>query len=239
MNFSKITTKTARLALLSALTVMAIVSVSQHAAAQLVIDNFSSGFYSKSLSTGSAYDTQTGTMAGGSRTVYLGVCEPTNPCDGNPFEQPNSYQIKKATKTTPNILIFNTGYDSDANLQIAYGDSGTMLLDLSPYDRIRLYFNGADQVVNFNLAVYYDGTYSSIGCNITNPGEPDAAFTVDLPFANFSGGDDFSDVNLMGFAFGVSQGTGTGVDWGITSIQAVNGVTGNPVICGSSGSVTK
>jgi hypothetical protein len=140
----KITMKTARLAFLSALTVMAVVSVSQHAAAQLVIDDFSSGFYTKTLSKGSATDTQTGTMAGGSRMIIFGVCEPTNPCATNPYEQPNSYQIKKATQTTPNILIFNTGYKSDADLLLYYGEGSPMSLDLSSYDRIRLFFDGAN-----------------------------------------------------------------------------------------------
>jgi hypothetical protein len=241
MNFRKITSNTSRLAFLSALTVMAIISVSQHAAAQLVIDDFSSGFYTKSLSTGTATDTQTGTMAGDSRLTILTVCEPTNPCTTDPYEQPNSYQIKKATKTTANILIFNTGYKSDASLEVVYGDGNPMSLNLSPaYDRIRLYFDSADGGgVNMNINVNSGAETSSLGCNFNDPNGPQGAFTVDFPFANFIGDADFSNITAIGFSFNGAQGLYTGEDWGITSIQAVDGVTGNPIICGSSGDVSK
>jgi len=236
MTFTKLTPKTARFAFLSAIAIAAIVSVSQHAAAQLVIDDFSSGFYGTTLTKGTAGDTQTGTMAGGSRYTYLAVCDPTNPCSGDPFEQPNSYQVKKATKTTPNILIFNTGYKSDAWLSVVYGDNGNMNLALSPtYDRIRLYFNGADQFINFNLVVFTDGAFSGLGCNFNQPTGANTAFTVDLPFANFGGDADFGDITTMNFEFDASQGNATGEDWALTSIQAVLGGQAD-VTCGGSGS---
>jgi len=230
--------KTTRFAFLSAIAVTAIVSVSQHAAAQLVIDDFSSGFYGKTLSTGTATDTQTGTMAGGTRETDINVCVPASTCPSyNPFDQPNSYQIKKATKTTPAVLIFNTGYQSLADLQVFYGLGSPMNLDLSSYDRIRVYFNGADQLVNLNLVVSTNGPWSALGCNFTDPyTSPISAFTVDLPFANFSSnggaGADFSDLTLMDFEFDASQGYATGEDWAVTSFQAVLGGTAD-VTCGS------
>jgi len=201
------------------------------ASAQLVIDDFSTGAFSKTLTQGSGYYPQTGTMAGGSRVIYLGVCG--TPCSTDPFEQPNSFQVRKSTGGEPSALIFNTGYKSDAQLQVVYGEGKPMNLDLSKsYDRIRLYFDGADQFINFNLTVYTNGPYSSIGCNFNQPTGPGAAFTVDLPFTNFGGSADFSDITAMNFEFGVSQGNATGEDWALTAIEAVNGGTAD-VTCGT------
>jgi hypothetical protein len=193
------------------------------------IDDFSSGFYSKSLSQGGpVYDTQTGTMVGGSRITILGVCNPSNPCKTDPYEQPNSYQIKQATSTTANILIFNTGYKSDAALEVVYGDGTPMSLNLSPqYDRIRLYFDSADGGgVNMNINVFDGTSYNSLGCNFTDPNGPQKSFAVDFPFANFSNGNSgFGTVTAIGFSFDGAQGVYSGEDWGITSIQAVLGGT--------------
>jgi len=206
------------------------------------IDDFSSGFYSKSLSTGTASKTQNGTMVGNSRLTILTACEPTNPCSTDPYEQPNSYQIKKATETTSNILIFNTGYKSNATLEVTYGDGDPMNINLSPqYDRIRLYFDSADGGgVNMNINVYTESDpYSPLGCNFTDPNGPQAPFTVDFPFANFIGGyAGFGNVTAIGLEFNGAQGLYTGEDWGITSIQAVLGGTAD-ITCGSSQSVSK
>ncbi len=239
MNFrnittKKITTKTARFAFLLALTVMAVVSVSQQAAAQFVIDDFSSGFYTKTLSKGTATDTQTGTMAGSSRMIIFGVCEPTNPCAGDPYEQPNSYQIKKATKTTPNIFIFNTGFQSDADLLLYYGEGNPMSLDLSSYDRIRLFFAGANlEGLNFNAAVHNDGSSGSVGCNFVPPNGQQNSFTVDIPFANLGISLPLEDVTSILFEFDAAQGINSGEDWAITSIQAVSGSAGGDIQCGT------
>jgi len=238
MNFSKITTKTittktARVAFLSAVAVMAIVSVSQHAAAQQVIDEFTSGLYNKSLSTGTVTNTQTGTMAGGSRMIIFTACEPANPCAADPYGQPNSYQIKKVTKTT-GIFIFNTGYKSAADLLLYYGVGSPMSLDLSAYDRIRLFFDGANlEGVNFNFEVNNDGSSGAVGCNFTDPNGQQNPFTVDIPFANLGIPTPLGDVTSMLFEFDAAQGINTGADWAITSIQAVSGATGGDIQCGS------
>jgi len=233
MNLRKLTMKTTRRAFLSAFVVIAVVSVSQLAAAQMVIDNFSTGAYAKTLTKGIDNNTQTGSMAGASRYTVLSVCEPDNCADYNPFRQPNSFQVRPATKSTPSALIFNTGYKSDANLQVIYGGGSPMNLNLSPtYDRIRLYFDGADQGINFALTVYTGGPYSSIGCNFVDPAGDLKPFTVDLPFANFGGSADFSDITEMDFEFDLSQGLYTGEDWALTSIQAVLGGQAD-ITCGS------
>jgi len=221
INFAKLT-----------LAVAAVLVISSFAAAQkpLTIDSFSSGFYTKTLTQGSGYYTQTGNMAGGSRDVYLGVCG--DPCTANPFGQPVTFQVKKAANGEPNALIFDTGYKANGNLQVIYGEGGNMNLNLSPYDRFRLYFDGADQGINFDMIVYTDGNYSSTGCNFNDPGLL-TNFTLEVPFEYITGDADFTDITAVGFSFDVAQGSG-GEDWAVTYIEAVNGTIGgnSNIICG-------
>ena len=86
--------------------------------------------------------------------------------------------------------------------------------------------------MNINV---FDGTsYNSLGCNFTDPNGPQKPFAVDFPFANFSNGNSgFGTVTAIGFEFDGAQGVYSGEDWGITSIQAVNGGTAD-VTCPNS-----
>jgi len=135
MNSSKLTMKTTRFAFLSALAVAAIVSVSQNAAAQLTIDDFSTGAYSKTLKTGSDTHLQTGTMLGDSRYTLFVSC-PSAHCNGggkgsNPYDQPNSFDVKPLSKST-GIVILNSGYMTYTMLDLGYGYGSPMNEPLSP-----------------------------------------------------------------------------------------------------------
>jgi hypothetical protein len=208
---------------------VAVAMITQLSRAQLTLDDFSSGPYQKTLKSGSDNNFQLGAMIGGSRETTFVACSPAPKCAVvNPFGQPSSFQIRSKTRTTPNVLIFNTGYKSEAFLAVGYGFSLPMRLDLSEsYDRIRVTFDGVDGAVNFNLTVWSNAgsVYSQLGCNFTDPGSQ-TSFTVDFPFASFvpgggSEGADFSGLTNMQFLFDGAQGAAAGEDWAVTSLQAI------------------
>jgi hypothetical protein len=208
-----------------ALAIAAVLTISQFAAAQLVLEDFSTGPYQKTLKTGHDSNTQTGKMVGGSRNTIFVSC-PDAGCAGggvgdNPFNQPNSFQIKVKTKTTPSALIFNSGYRTYPVLSLGYGYGAPMMIDLSAsYDRIRLNFDGANQVINFNLLVFSSIGYSQTGCNIVAPAFM-TPFTIDFPFVYFTSGADFSAVNYMVLEFDVGGGPNMEADFALTSIEAI------------------
>ncbi|MGA2002699.1 MAG: hypothetical protein ABSG70_04920, partial [Terriglobales bacterium] len=207
------------------LAIAAFLTVSTLASAQLVLDDFSTGPYQKTLKTGHDTNTQTGKMAGGSRATDYVSC-PDAGCAGggagdNPFDQPNSFQIKPKTKTTPSALIFNSGYKTYPVLYLSYGYGSPMTIDLSSsYDRIRLNFDGENQVINFNLLVFSSSGYSQTGCNIVAPGYM-TPFTIDFPFVDFTSGADFSAVNYMVLEFDVGGGPNMQADFAVTSFEAI------------------
>ncbi|MGO8986762.1 MAG: hypothetical protein ACLPHI_05225 [Terriglobales bacterium] len=217
-----VTVKCSRFAKL-ALAIIAIVTLSQFAAAQLLLDDFSTGKYEKSLKSGTDTNTQSGTMIGGNRETEFFVCPP-GPCGSyNLFAQPASFQVRPKTKTTSSALIQSAGYKVSPRLDVFYGSSAPLNLDLSSlYDRFRLTFDGSDLGVNFNILVWTGGLYSQTGCNID---ASITSFTIDFPFANFTPGQgtpgaDFSDLTLMDFIFQSDSGIG-GNSWAVTSFQAI------------------
>jgi hypothetical protein len=222
------------------LALVAVVTITQQSRAQLTVDDFSSGAYQKTLKSGSDNNFQFGGMVGGSRATTFVACSPASKCAVvNPFGQPSSFQIRPKTKTTPNVLIFNSGYKSEAFLAVGYGFSSPMSLDLSgSYDRIRVTFDGVDGAVNFNLTVWSNAgsVYSQLGCNFTDP-SLQTAFTVDFPFAKFvpgggSKGADFSGITNMQFLFDGAQGASAGEDWAVTSLQAIRiGAPAGDITC--------
>jgi hypothetical protein len=205
----------------------------QYAAAQLTLDDFSTGPDQQTLKTGENRNTQMGNMWGGSReTIYVSC--PNKHCSGggvgdNPFHQPNSFEIRNGNGIIPSALIFNSGYKTYPDLSLRYGYAKPMNEDLaSKYDRIRVNFDGASQSVNFDIQVFSNNgsLYSELGCNLASPGGFMTAFSADFPFKNFKAGTgtpgaDFKGVTNMIFEFGESEGPNMEADYAVTSIQAV------------------
>jgi hypothetical protein len=200
-----------------------LLSISKLAAAQLLLDDFSTGKYGKQLLSGSNTNSQTGSMIGGTRETVFFVCPP-GPCGAyNRFGQTGSFQVRAKTKTTPSALIYNSGYKVSPRLDVFYGSGAPMNLDLSTlYDRFRVTFDGSDLSVNFNIVAWTGTLYSQTGCNI----DPSiTSFTIDFPFANFAPGGgtpgaDFGGVTLLDFIFQSGSAIG-GNDWAVTSFQAI------------------
>jgi hypothetical protein len=217
-----LTMKHARFAKL-AMAILAILTISQLAVAQLVLDDFSTGKYQKTLKSGTDANTQSGSMIGGNRATSFFVCPP-GPCGSyNVFAQPGSFQVRPKTKSSPSALIQSAGYKASPRLDVFYGSTAPLNLDLSSqYDRFRLSFDGSDLSVNFNILVWTGGLYSQTGCNI----DPSiTSFTIDFPFANFTPGQgtpgaDFSNLTLMDFIFQSDSAIG-GNSWAVTSFTAI------------------
>ena len=109
--------KNMRLAKL-AVAIVAIATISPLVAAQLVLDDFSTGKYQKTLKSGTDTNTQSGSMIGGNRTTEFFVCPP-GPCGSyNVFGQPGSFQVRPKTKGTPSALIQSAGYKVSPRLDV-------------------------------------------------------------------------------------------------------------------------
>jgi hypothetical protein len=201
---------------LAAVLLMAVVAPFSAQAQNLTIDNFSTAPYKKQLMSGSDQHTQAGTMLGGSRYTDFVVCEPT-PCH-TAFNQPGSFQIRPDRRGT-SALIHSAGYKVYPRLVVEYGAANPLQLNLSgSYDRLRVNFDGSDQVVNFNIVVFSPSGYYQSGCNLdlgTNP------VSVDFPLADFSNsGGDFTNVSTIAYVMQTGSAVGAN-DWAITSFEAV------------------
>jgi hypothetical protein len=289
-----------------AMAASAVIAISPFAVAQLVLDDFSTGPYQKTLSSGANTNIQYGSMVGDSRETTLNVCPPEqcnprpqvvsqdgsmvgdsretalnvcppeqcnprpqvvsqdgsmvgdsretalNVCppeqcnprpqvvsqDGNAggFKQSVSFHIMGKTKSSPAALVYSSGYKTDGYLDVFYGKSTPLNLDLaSTYDRIRLNFDGA-QFVNFNIVIYTNGLYSASGCNLADhtDGKP---FSVDFPFADFTpgkgtAGADFRNLTQIALLFANSEGRHSSEDFAVTSVQAIpTGVPAADITC--------
>jgi hypothetical protein len=191
------------------LSVLAIATLCQGVAvAQLTIDDFSTGTYKKTLSTSSDDHTVTGTMIGGERNTYFRICQQI-PCtvDENEFAQSATFQTRPSKKAgVPSALIMSSGYKTFPLIQIFWGIDGQnhvvpLHLNLSPYDRLRVSFDGLTEVLNFNLQLYTPTGNGQIGCNLLPVQPVQPPYTVDFPLADFTlvGGTniDFRDITYM------------------------------------------
>jgi hypothetical protein len=204
------------------------------AGAQLLIDDFSSGPYKKTLPTKTAVtdiSVQKGKMLGGVRETQYLVCHQV-PCNTaeNEFGQTAGFQIRPSKNAdVPSALIFSAGYKTFPRLDVFYGVNGDIVplhLNLTPYDRLRVSFDGLNSVVNFNLQLYSPTGNGQLGCNLSSPSS--LPFTVDFPLANFASPEtiELSDITYMNM---ISQSGGVG-DLGtmalaITRFEAVPATT--------------
>lgn len=194
----------------------ALVAATLCSAQNLTIDNFSTGPYKKQLASGTNQTSQAGTMLGGSRLTDFLVCDPV-PCH-TVFKQTASFQILPNKKGT-SALIQSAGYKTFPRLVVEYGVATPLHLNLSgSYDRLRVNFDGIDQVLNFNILAFSDGGYNQTACNLlpsTNP------VSVDFPLIDFANsGGDFTDVTRLLFEFQSGSAIG-GNDWAVTSFEAL------------------
>jgi hypothetical protein len=186
-------------------------------AAQLTIDDFTTGPKVSFLFSGTDSGIQAGSMVGGFRRTNFLVAP-------FPVVHPGLLQIRSGGP-----LIVSCGYKVAHRLDIGYGLDGNggnvpLNLDLSAYNRLVVDFDASDAGLNFNIVLFWaSGAFYAIqGFNL---GASNVPFSVNFPFADFIPGVpsvplDVSDIDYIA----VIAQTGTPIgsnDYAITSIKAV------------------
>jgi len=158
---------------------------------------------------------------GGTRTISLSIL-----ADNNEFNQLSEVQTKpSASSSVPSALIFSPGYKVFGALELGYGltDAGVppLNLNLTQYDRLRFYFDGLSNGLNFNVEANYGSSYFDCGINIFGPYY--SPFTVDFPFSQFTPGSaaDWSTIEYIIAEF--QQADGPLSQMAITNIEAILG----------------
>jgi hypothetical protein len=186
----------------------------------LLIDDFTTGPHQVTLPHGMSSrsedetDVQSGSMIGGFRkTAFL--------IPSNPFNQHGTLDIRRGGP-----MLVDMGTRVSHRLELVYGfDSkgevvAPLNLNLSDYDRFRLNFDSNDLDLNFNMLVHSNSgaTHSVYKTTIhanTNP------FAVGIPFGEFTGAADFTDVDLIVLVFQSSSAMGSN-DFAVRSLVATH-----------------
>jgi hypothetical protein len=186
----------------------------------LSLDNFKTGPGKVGpIASGNKTGSQTGIgIIGGTRTTELSFS------GLNEFARKASVRFRPSSKPeVPSAMLWSVGYKAYPRIDLVYGSSTAPLsLNLSGYDRLRVSFDGLQQLLNFNVTVF-DSSYigGSIGCNIHFIN--DAPLTVDFRFADISRGDggqmNWTAIEILDFVF---QGGNLGSpNLAVTSIMAI------------------
>jgi hypothetical protein len=177
------------------------------AAAQLLVDDFTTGPYGVRRSSGTVSALQTGAMLGGTRTIWLQVA-------GNPLGQQAGVSAGRGR------FIVNQDTEVTSRVELFYGATAAGLtpldLDLTAYDRIRVRFRSNFQVLNFNILAFTSPVgYNQLGYNVTPAWGP---FDQDFLFSDFiDNGGDWADTDYLWLIFQTwSPGGG---DFAIESVE--------------------
>jgi hypothetical protein len=149
-------------------------------AQDLSLDNFATGAGKISATTGTHEATQTGSgIIGGNRNITL-----ASPSGANEFQQPIQVQVlPSTTSSVPSAFLWDVGYGAIARIDMIYGNTTSLGLNLTAYNRFRISFNGLSSTLNFNIVVWQSNNVaSSNACNLLVDEEP---FTVDMYLAGF------------------------------------------------------
>lgn len=189
-------------------------------AADFSLDNFATGPGKVSGVTGTHNGTETGTgIIGGSRSITLTI----GGASDNPYQQPIQVQVLPSTAAgTPSALVWSVGYGSLPRIDLEYGATNSLALNLTAYNRLRVSFQGLSNVLNFNIAAWQasnnEGT--AVGCNLAAYSAP---FTVDFPLSDFilKGKElDWSNIEAFDIIFQGGSATGS-PSLAITGFSAV------------------
>src|SRR5262245_17621804 len=186
---------------------------------RLVIDDFKTGEYLKTLSNDQeiAYRTGTG-IAGGVRQTFLFVGP------GNQYNQPTTLHIRNNGP-----MIIDSGLKSFFGLFLSYGytingEPNPLNLDLSAYDRFRIRFDSSDLEMGYGILIYdRNGNQSNLDGTDSTASRL-SEFNADLHFADFSPGYpnpiDWDHIDFIGVLF-QSGSAIAGNDFAVKSILAI------------------
>jgi hypothetical protein len=172
-------------------------------AQDLSLDNFATGAGKIEAKTGTHQATQNGHgIVVGARTIVLTISSQTN--SGNEFDQPIEVAVEPSKNTSvPSAFLWTVGYGALPRIDLIYGNSAPLALNLTPYDRLRVTFAGLTNALNFNIVAWQsNGVAGSAGCNLS---PFSGVFTVDFALSAFvlNGGGpvDWSNIETLDIVF--------------------------------------
>jgi hypothetical protein len=177
------------------------------AAHALTLDNFTTGNYQFSASSGTTDAVQSGTMLGGQRdTRFIVTNDPAHP------NSPSSVSIADGS------LDLNGGPWSNVRLEVGYGYGGNVDLDLTTESGILTHFLTNDHTLNYNILLFdTSNRYRQFGVNLAAQESP---FDSYAPFSGFTtnpGGFDMGHVAIAVLVFQTQRNH----DFSISSVEAV------------------
>ena len=151
-------------------------------AAQMLMNDLTSGSYAVSIRSGDVGAIRSGTMLGGNRHTHLIVGDEL----ANPLQQPGGLEILSS-----GYLVVNGGLQVYPRVEVTYGvdeigQNAPLNENLAMAgDRFRLHFDAADRGLNVNVVVFTGTSYALLGYNLPPSNQ---AFTTDFPFEDFEEG---------------------------------------------------
>ncbi|HRJ27768.1 MAG TPA: PEP-CTERM sorting domain-containing protein [Fimbriimonadaceae bacterium] len=192
------------------------VAVASGANAAILIDDFTTGNYTKVLTTGNDYASQNGAMLGGDRGTFLAVLS-------NPLGVSLNFTVGSG------FYIADAGSRLAYNVSVGYGytlvgggTSGSFAFDdlnanFGGQDRFRLWFESNDLNLGLEVGVRSGGTFYTHTRTIAG-GFPNTPFTEDILFTSAGlGGVNWADVDQVYLSF---TNTPSG-DFALTRFEAV------------------
>ena len=178
---------------------------------KVVIDDFTTGPYSKTTTTAFEQVPQSGGMVGNTRCIVLDASL-------NPYTRPNTVTVDGGH------LFVETGVAVGHAVMLLYGVDGAcantpMDLNLKGTDRFRLDFEQLDLPLAGALAVWSPTGIGSVPICMEGVA-PSTAFTCDMPFSQFTGEVDWEHIQYIALVL-ESGGSIFSHDYALKSITAV------------------
>lgn len=169
-----------------------VLATSAHAA--IVIDDFSTGPYSASLSNlASDAALQSAAVPGGTRATQVSIT-------ANPISQTARFDISGGLLTLNGDIFVQTFSGLAYGFEAAGPDD--LNLNLSGDDRFRLNFLANDLPLNLTMQVTTNGVVTATAPQVV-PGGITSITAIDVPFSAFAGAN-FSDIDQIRFLFSTS-----------------------------------
>jgi hypothetical protein len=209
--------------------VLASAGAARPAGAQILIDDFSHGYFRKSVTAPNSIITP---ITIGHR-ILGGARETSLQLGPNPYGMTATIEVHKGYTDTPNSLVLGQGFGMQARIDEFYGSSATGTPLGANFlahgaDRIRVTFGAIYTPLNFNVVAFTGSAPAQAGCNI---GASLVPTVVELLFSEFAGqspGFTFRQVDDIDFIFQSAN------DWQVTRLEtAVGGISGAQ-LCGVS-----
>jgi hypothetical protein len=118
----------------------------------------------------------------------------------NPYNQPVQVEVRPSVSASdPSSLLWTVGFGASARIDLVYGLSTPLNLNLAGYDQLRLDFGG------LSSGLHLDGGRLQHQPIAANPTFVPVAFTVDFPLSAFTSNSgravDWSDIPVIDIIF--------------------------------------